>query len=103
VKSLRLRDTVLVNLQSLYTCTKVVRRVKSVCAYLSRRSKLQHPVCSPNLARSDYYSFPKLREFLGCRRVESDELKNDSNACLNGLAGEVQWEGVQTLVTGYDK
>ena len=78
--------------------------VKSVCAYLSRSSTLQHPACSPNLARSDYHSFPTLWEFLGGRRVKSDEeVKDDSNACLHGLAAEVHGEGIQTLVTVYDK
>ena len=78
--------------------------VKSVCAYLSRSSTLQHPACFPNLARSDYHSFPTLWEFLGGRRVKSDEeVKDDSNACLHGLAAEVHGEGLQTLVTVYDK
>jgi hypothetical protein len=103
VKPLRLQDTALVNLQSLYTCAKFVHRVKSVCAYLSRRSKIQHPVCSPNLARKDYHFFPKLRECLGCRRVKSNVFKDDNNACLHGLEAEVHGEGSQTLVTVYDK
>ena len=78
--------------------------VKSVCAYLSRSSTLQHPARSPNLARSDYRSFATLREFLGGRRVKSDEeVKDDSNACLHGLAAEVHGEGIQKLVTVYDK
>jgi hypothetical protein len=52
---------------------KVFQRVKDVCEYLSRRSTLQHPACNPNLARSDFHSFPKLREFLVGRRFKSDE------------------------------
>ena len=78
--------------------------VKSVYAYVSRSSTLQHPACSPNLARSDNHPFPTLRDFLGGRRVKSDkEVKDDSNACLHGLAAEVHGEGLQTLVTVYDK
>jgi len=78
--------------------------VKFVCAYLSRISTLQRPACSPNLARSDNHSFPTLREFLVGRRFESDEeVKDAVKACLHGLATEVHGEGIETLVTGYDK
>jgi len=41
---------------------------------------------------------------LGGRRVKSDEkVEDDSNACLHGLAAEVHGEGLQALVTVYDK
>jgi hypothetical protein len=48
--------------------------------------------------------FPKLKEFLGSRRFKSDETVKDAvKAWLNGLAAEVYDEGIQKLVTRYDK
>jgi hypothetical protein len=56
------------------------------------------------LAPSDFHSFPKLKEFLGGRRFKSDEeVKDAIKEWLNGLAVEVYDEGVQKLVTRYDK
>ena len=38
------------------------------------------------------------------RRFESDEeVKDAVEACLHGLTTELHGEGIQTLVTGYDK
>jgi hypothetical protein len=77
---------------------------KSVYAYLSRISTLQQSACSPNLARSDNHSFPTLREFLVGKRFESDEeVKDAVKACLHVLATQVHCEGIQNLITGYDK
>jgi hypothetical protein len=48
--------------------------------------------------------FPKLKEFLGDRRFKSDvEVKDAVKEWLNGLAAEVYDEGIQKLVTRYDK
>jgi hypothetical protein len=45
-----------------------------------------------------------LKEFLGGRRFESDEeVKDAVKEWLNGLAAEVYDEGLQKLVTRYDK
>jgi hypothetical protein len=56
------------------------------------------------LASSDFHLFPKLKEFLGGRRFKSDEeVKDDVKEWLNGLAAEVYDEGIQKLVTRYDK
>jgi hypothetical protein len=45
-----------------------------------------------------------LKEFLGGRRFKSDEeVKDAVKEWLNGLAAEVYDEGIQKLVTRYDK
>jgi histone-lysine N-methyltransferase SETMAR len=63
-----------------------------------------HPAYSPDLATSDFHLFPKLKEFLGGRRFKSDEeVKDAAKEWLNGLAAEVYDEGIQKLVTRYDK
>jgi histone-lysine N-methyltransferase SETMAR len=63
----------------------------------------EHPAYSPDLAPSDFHLFPKLKEFLGGRSFESDEVKDAVKKWLNGLAAEVYDEGVQKLFTRYDK
>jgi hypothetical protein len=56
------------------------------------------------LSPSDFQLFPKLKEFLGGRRFKSDEeVKDAAKEWLNGLAAEVYYEGIQKLVTRYDK
>jgi hypothetical protein len=58
----------------------------------------------PDLATSDFHLFPKLKEFLVGRRFKSDETMKDAvKEWLNGLAVEVCDEGIQKLVTRYDK
>jgi hypothetical protein len=64
----------------------------------------EHPAYSPDFAPSDFNLFPKLKEFLGGRRFKGDEeMKDAVNEWLNGLAEEVYDEGIQKLVTRYDK
>jgi histone-lysine N-methyltransferase SETMAR len=64
----------------------------------------EHPAYCPDLAPSDFHLFPKLKEFLDGRRFESDEeVKDPVKEWLNGLAAEVYDEGIQELVTRYDK
>jgi histone-lysine N-methyltransferase SETMAR len=64
----------------------------------------EHPEYSPDLAPSDFHFLPKLKEFLGGRRFKSDEeVKDAVKVWLNGLAAEVYDEGIQKLVTRYDK
>jgi hypothetical protein len=56
------------------------------------------------LAPSDFHLFSKLKKFLGGRRFKSDEeVKDAVKERLNGLAAEVYDEGIQKLVTRYDK
>jgi hypothetical protein len=65
---------------------------------------IEHPAYSPDLAPSDFHLFPKLKEVLGGRRLKSDEkVKYAVKEWLNGLAAEVYDEGIQKLVTRYDK
>jgi histone-lysine N-methyltransferase SETMAR len=64
----------------------------------------EHPAYSPDLAPSDFHLFPNLKEFLGGRRFKSEEeVKDAVKEWLNGLAAEVYDEGIQKLVTCYDK
>jgi hypothetical protein len=57
-----------------------------------------------DFAPSDFHFFPKLKEFLGGRRFKNDEeVKDAVKEWLNGLAAEVYDEGIQKLVTRYDK
>jgi histone-lysine N-methyltransferase SETMAR len=59
---------------------------------------------SPDLAPSDFHLFRTLKEFLGGRRFKSDEeVKDAIKEWLNGLAMEVYDEGIQNLITCYDK
>jgi hypothetical protein len=64
----------------------------------------EHLAYSPDWAPSDFHLFPKLKKFLGGRRFKSDEeVKDAVREWLNGLAAEVYDEGIQKLVTRYDK
>jgi hypothetical protein len=56
------------------------------------------------LAPSDFRLFPALKEFLGGRCFKSDEEVQDAvKEWLNGLAAEVCDEGIQNLITRFDK
>jgi hypothetical protein len=64
----------------------------------------EHPAYSPDLALSYFHLFPKFKEYLGGIRFKSDEeVKDAVKEWLNGLAAEVYDEGIQKLVTRYDK
>jgi histone-lysine N-methyltransferase SETMAR len=64
----------------------------------------EHTAYSPDLAPSNFHLFRKLKEFLGGRRFRSDEEVQDAvKEWLNGLAAEIYDEGIQKLVTRYDK
>jgi hypothetical protein len=56
------------------------------------------------LTPSDFHLFPALKEFLGGRRFKSDEeVKDAIKEWLNGLVADVYDEGIQNLITRYDK
>jgi histone-lysine N-methyltransferase SETMAR len=64
----------------------------------------ERPAYSPNLAPGDFHLFPALKEYLGSRCFKSDEeVKHAVREWLNELAAEVHDEGIQKLVTHYDK
>jgi hypothetical protein len=57
----------------------------------------------PDLALSDFHLFPKLKEFLGGKRMETDaEVKETVTAWLNGLAAEFYDEGIVKLLSRLD-
>jgi histone-lysine N-methyltransferase SETMAR len=58
-----------------------------------------HPPYSPDLAPSDFHLFPKRKEFLGGRRIATDEeVKETVTDWLNGLAADLYDEGIVKLV-----
>jgi len=62
------------------------------------------PPYTTDLAPSDCHFFPTLKAFFGGRRFTSnEEVKNVVKHWLTGLAAEVYDEGIQKLITGYDK
>jgi [histone H3]-lysine36 N-dimethyltransferase SETMAR len=65
---------------------------------------LDHPPYSPDLAPSDFHLFPKLKEFLGGKRLENDDmLKEIVTNWFNGQAAEFFDEGIQKLVPRLNK
>jgi histone-lysine N-methyltransferase SETMAR len=64
----------------------------------------EHPAYSPDLAPSDFHLFPKLKEFLGGKYMETDaEVKETVTAWFNGLAAEFYDEGIVKLLSRLDK
>jgi histone-lysine N-methyltransferase SETMAR len=63
-----------------------------------------HPAHSPDLAPSNFHLFPKMREFLGGKRMATDEeVKEIVTDWLNGLAANFYDEGIVRLVQCLDK
>jgi hypothetical protein len=78
--------------------------VSTVCVLCSRTSTAVYSAYSPDLVPSDFQLFPTLKEFLDSRHFESDEEAKDSiKEWLNVLAADVYEEGIQKLVTRYDR
>jgi histone-lysine N-methyltransferase SETMAR len=62
------------------------------------------PSYSPELAASDYHLFTNMKVRLGTQRFHTDEeLMNGSNNWLHNLAAPIFDEGLQRLVSRYDK
>jgi histone-lysine N-methyltransferase SETMAR len=58
-----------------------------------------HPPYSPDLAPSDLYIFPKMKEFLGSKQMATDEeAKETVTDWLNGLAADFCNKGIVKLV-----
>ncbi|KFM58918.1 Histone-lysine N-methyltransferase SETMAR, partial [Stegodyphus mimosarum] len=63
-----------------------------------------HPPYSPDLAPSDYHLFLHMKRELGGKRFGSDDdTKNAVDSWLSKLAGSFYDDGIQKLVTRYDK
>jgi transposase len=63
-----------------------------------------HPPYSPDLAPSDYHLFSKMKVWLGTQHFCSNkELMDGVNNWLNTLAALFFDEGLQKLVSRYDK
>jgi hypothetical protein len=65
--------------------------------------QFDHPPYSPDLAPRDFHVFLHLKTFLGGRRFHDDEVKEAINTWSASLAASFYDEGVQKLVTRYDK
>jgi hypothetical protein len=64
----------------------------------------EHPAYSTDLVPIDLHLFPKLKEFLGRKRMETDaEVKETVTAWLNGLAAEFYDEGIVKLLSRLGK
>jgi histone-lysine N-methyltransferase SETMAR len=64
---------------------------------------LDHPTYSSDLAPSDFHLFSKLKEFLGGKRMATDEGKETVTDYLNGLAADFYDVGINKLVQHLDK
>ena len=63
-----------------------------------RYELLRHPPYSPDLAPSDYYLFPLLKEYLKARRYEDrSALASSIHQCLNGLSEDDFTAAIQQL------
>jgi histone-lysine N-methyltransferase SETMAR len=63
-----------------------------------------HPSYSPYLVPSDYYLFTKIKVWLDTQRFHTNEEPMDGvNNWLHNLAAEFFDEGLQNLVSRYDK
>ncbi|GBL73969.1 Histone-lysine N-methyltransferase SETMAR [Araneus ventricosus] len=66
--------------------------------------QLDHPPYSPDLAPSDYHLFLNLkRDFEGRRFDSDDDAKNGVQQWLSSLAATFFEEGIDKLVSRYDK
>ena len=66
--------------------------------------KWEHPPYSPDLAPSDYHLFLHLKKFMGGKRFDDDDdLKDAMQKWLTSQAVAFYEEGIQKLVTRYDK
>ncbi|XP_015438009.1 PREDICTED: histone-lysine N-methyltransferase SETMAR-like [Dufourea novaeangliae] len=65
---------------------------------------ITHPPYSPDLAPSDYHLFPKLKEHLtGTRFSNDDEVKDEVQRFLNGMAASWYDMGIQKLLQRLQK
>jgi histone-lysine N-methyltransferase SETMAR len=63
-----------------------------------------HPSYSPDLAPSGYHFFTKLKVWLGTQRFDTkEELMDGVNNWLHNLAAPFFDEGLQKLVSRYDR
>ncbi|GBM09527.1 Histone-lysine N-methyltransferase SETMAR [Araneus ventricosus] len=66
--------------------------------------QFNHPLYSPDLAPSDYHLFLDLKRDFGGRRYDSDgDAGNDVQQWLSSLAATFFEEGIDKLVSRYDK
>ena len=65
---------------------------------------MDHPPYSPDLKPSDFHLFLHLKKFLGGKRFDDvDDLKDAVQKWLTSRAAAFYEEGIQKLVTRYDK
>jgi len=64
---------------------------------------MDHPLYSPALVPSDYHLFLHLKELLGSKRFDDDDLKDAVQKWLTSQAAAFYEESIQKLVLHYDK
>ena len=68
------------------------------------REVFDHPPYSPDLAPSDFHLFRELRAWLsGKRLAANDEIQDAVKTYLSSLASNFFAEGIEKLVSRYDK
>ncbi|KAL4142109.1 hypothetical protein QTP88_004630 [Uroleucon formosanum] len=66
--------------------------------------QFNHPPYSPDLAPSDFHFFLHMKSFMGGQNFnEDDEVKKAISAWLQSQASSFYDEGIQKLVSRYDK
>ncbi|EFN78775.1 Histone-lysine N-methyltransferase SETMAR, partial [Harpegnathos saltator] len=69
-----------------------------------RYELVPHPPYSPDLAPSDYFLFPRLKQWLAGKRFYSnEEVKLETNAYFEGLDTEHYKTGIEMLADRYTK
>ncbi|GIX98304.1 uncharacterized protein CEXT_362731 [Caerostris extrusa] len=69
-----------------------------------RQRNLRLPLCRPDLAPSDYFVFPRLKEHLSGRRFSSNSaVKTSAETWLNGQRPDFYQDGLNKLVLRCDK
>lgn len=69
-----------------------------------RYEVVEHPPYSPDLAPSDYFLFPRLKNWLAGKRFHSnDEVEAETNAYFEGLDGDHYKMGIEMLEDRYIK
>ena len=62
-----------------------------------------HPPYSPDLAPSDFHLFLKMKEHLAGKHADDEDLQHAVVDCLNSQAAVWYEEGINKLVSRYDK
>ncbi|XP_012937689.1 histone-lysine N-methyltransferase SETMAR-like [Aplysia californica] len=75
------------------------RHTQDATKSLRLQETLQHPPYSPDLAPSDFYLYPKLKEYLkGKRYADDDEVQEDVRRGFRGKSHEFFADGMRQFI-----